>query len=95
MKTEIPVRNLLRVINSRNSITADQCGIIGGLPIPIHMVEMSTAGFLGVYSPNPAQIETLLMDNTKGDFTGNVTMGGIYGYSRRRLLAVSAVVGST
>ena len=50
------MKNLGRIINSRNSIGADQCEQLGAPPQTIHLVEMTADGFVGVYKPDGEQV---------------------------------------
>lgn len=68
---QIPASNLRRVLNSRNSITDDQCA--GEYAEPVHIMDLDADGFVGVYEPDPLTLVDLLTTNTKGDFSGTVT----------------------
>lgn len=119
LQTEIPVNNLRKVINFRNSI--GDCEALGEEPISMSVTECGPEGMLGVYDPDPLQVflqsikpssslpysvhtmnihefqlENLLLANSKGDFSGNLTGGTSYefGAMRRRLLATSSVPSS-
>ncbi|RUS80256.1 hypothetical protein EGW08_011985, partial [Elysia chlorotica] len=48
--------NTIVVINSRNSITEDQCEELDDSVSYVHLVEMSSKGFLGVYNPDATQV---------------------------------------
>ncbi|PIK35706.1 hypothetical protein BSL78_27462 [Apostichopus japonicus] len=69
---QVPVGSLSRVINSRNAITGDQCDALDGSTKTIHMTEMSSSGFLGVYDPDATQVVSLLSSNAKGEL--NITV---------------------
>lgn len=85
------------MINSRNALTSEQCGSRDNSDYPIHITEMTTSGFLGVYNPDPAQVLGMLDAHIKGTITGNITadsnINQIY-TGRRRLLATSSNNGS-
>ncbi|CAH1789583.1 unnamed protein product [Owenia fusiformis] len=91
---EIPSLNLRSCINYRNAISDDQCDGRENTEIPIHFTVMEPAGFVGVYDPNPASIQQILEDNSKGNFTGNYS-GGEVGANRRRLLTTTNLPAGT
>lgn len=68
---QISATNLRKVINSRNSITEDQCA--GEYTEPLHIVELDGGGFIGVYNPSADTVIDMLTANTKGNYTGNIT----------------------
>lgn len=94
MQFEISIGNIISAINARESLTSDQCQALDGTEYPINIVEMSNDGFLGVYNPDPNQLQTLLTDNAKGDYSGNITVDYSSVSGRRRLLATSGLAGS-
>ena len=89
---EIPLENAGPMINSANSLYCSQRGIAKE---PIHVMEVGPLGFLGAYDPDPDQLASLILNNTKGSFVANVSLGGQTAFSRRRLLAVSSLSGSS
>ncbi|XP_043532347.1 uncharacterized protein LOC122540546 [Chiloscyllium plagiosum] len=58
-KIDLPLKGIGRVLNSRNIIEGGQCH----QQQPVHLVEMSDAGFLGVYDPDPMKLKNLLEMN--------------------------------
>ena len=60
-----------KIINSRNAITEDQCA--GEYTEPLHMIDLDSGGFVGVYEPDPNVIIDLLVNNAKGNYSGNIT----------------------
>ena len=59
------------MINARESITTDQCA--GEYTEPLHIIDMDSDGFVGVYQPDPNQLIDLLLNNSKGNFSGIIT----------------------
>ncbi|XP_062603182.1 uncharacterized protein LOC134264959 [Saccostrea cucullata] len=94
---EYAVSGLLKMINARNALTAEQCSSRDNSDYPIHIIEMTDSGFLGVYNPDPTQLLGMLDSHIKGTITGNITadsnINAIY-TGRRRLLATSTNNGS-
>ncbi|XP_013391352.1 uncharacterized protein LOC106159584 [Lingula anatina] len=88
VKVKIPTTSMTTIVNSRNSISADQCGALDGTQSPIHMCEFSGDGINGIYSPNPDYVTNLLVSNSK-DFTYNSNTTYSSGGTLRRLLTVS------
>lgn len=85
------------MINARNAITSEQCSSRDNSDYPVHIIEMTDNGFLGVYNPNATQVMGMLDAHIKGTITGNITadsnINAIY-TGRRRLLATSTNNGS-
>ena len=52
------MENLRKVINSRNAISEDQCNGREGQSHALHLVECSDTGFLGVYNPDPVEVNS-------------------------------------
>lgn len=71
VQLQIPASNLRKVINSRNTITSDQCA--GRYTEPTHLIDLDAGGFVGVYEPDPNLVIELFTNNTKGNYTGNIT----------------------
>ncbi|GCC23150.1 hypothetical protein chiPu_0001543 [Chiloscyllium punctatum] len=59
VEIDLPLKSIGRVLNSRNVIEGGQCH----QQQPVHLVEMSDAGFLGVYDPDPMKLKNLLEMN--------------------------------
>lgn len=97
IQKEYAASGLLKMINARNAWTAEQCGSRDNSDYPIHIIEMTDSGFLGVYNPEPTQVLGMLDAHIKGTITGNITadsnINQIY-TGRRRLLATSSNNGS-
>ena len=91
---QYPSSKLLLGLNTRESITDDQCDLYGVTEYPIGIVECSGSQFLGVYEPDIDQLVNWLDFHVKGNITGNITADTDYSstyYRRRRLLASSTV----
>ncbi|XP_048471319.1 uncharacterized protein LOC125486702 [Rhincodon typus] len=58
-KVDVPLKDIGRVLNSRNIIKGGLCH----KQQPVHLVEMSDKGFLGVYDPDPMKLKRLLEMN--------------------------------
>ena len=84
LQIQIPASNLRKVINSRNTITQDQCA--GEYTEPTSIVDLDSGGFVGVYEPDPDVIIGLLTNNTKGNFTGNITGSGFGEWMNYKLI---------
>ncbi|XP_072342310.1 uncharacterized protein [Scyliorhinus torazame] len=79
LKVDVPWSHLGRVLNSGNAIEESQCPPQYGFSQPVHLVEISEKGFLGVYDPDPKKIKSLLEINPHQGpllnvFPGNATL---------------------
>ena len=88
LQTEIPISNLGSIINSAQTLYCEDLDVA---PLSINIVEMVSNGFVGVYNPDCISMEQLLVANSKGNFSGNVTDGLEYQNTRRRLLATAPI----
>ncbi|XP_041030352.1 uncharacterized protein LOC121269651 isoform X1 [Carcharodon carcharias] len=63
LKVDVPLSHVGRVLNSRNAIEESQSPPQYGFTQPVHLVETSEKGFLGVYDPDPKKLKSLLEMN--------------------------------
>ena len=88
LQTEVPTSNLRRIINSRNTISEENCGARGPTGTSVSFMECNAEGFIGAYDPPPLHLHNLLLENDKGDYSSNVSLNL---FRRRRLLADSPI----
>ena len=88
LQTEVPTSNLRRIINSRNTISEENCGARGPTGTSVSFMECNAEGFIGAYDPPALHLHNLLLENDKGDYSSNVSLNL---FRRRRLLADSPI----
>ena len=64
------------VINYKNAFSAEQCSERSDSPASyISFMETNSEGFIGAYDPPADYLEDLLLENDKGVYATNVSLG--------------------